>query len=91
MIHPSAAAEEVGSVGPTEPVGTSALRSRADLRGLVADLHDQHPEVAVDRITSLVEQAHAEHLTSRVQTYRMILVERSVRRLLAADLGPCGR
>jgi len=87
IIRGPSEAEEIGWVGAIEPVEISAVPTPVDLGRLVAELHDRHPDATQERISILVEQAYAEHWMSRVQAYRMILVERSVRRLLAGGLG----
>jgi hypothetical protein len=49
---------------------------------LAGRLHEGHPDVSLARIAALVERASEELAEARVQSFKLILVERSVRREL---------
>ena len=58
--------------------------SQGEIDRLVLILRERYPDVAIETITSLIEQAHAELAGSRIQSFRMVLTERAVRRRLLA-------
>lgn len=62
-------------------------QGRNEITGLALRLHEHHPHLSLAAITALVEQAHADLAGSQVQSFRMILTERAVRRRLAPGPG----
>jgi hypothetical protein len=68
-----------------EAARETAPRGEAvELARLARHLGEQHPEVSADTLSALVEHADDALADARVQNFRLILVERAVRRELAA-------
>lgn len=55
-----------------------------DMRLMALRICERHPDTSLATVTALVEQAHAELAGAKVQSFRMILTERAVRRRLAS-------
>ncbi len=64
----------------TEAHVTDRFRLECEL--LARRMHDEHPEVPLARISDLVERASDDLAGSKVQSFKLILVERAVRREL---------
>lgn len=67
-----------------EPVDAGDDRYRRECELLARHLHDAHPEVPLATVHDLVVDASDALEGAKVLTYRLILVERAVRRRLAA-------
>jgi hypothetical protein len=65
--------------GPCDDLSAQQLR---EISSLAHRLHEIHPDVSLPTISSLVQEAYAKLADARVQTFRMILTERLVRRRL---------
>ena len=59
-------------------------RDRRECERLAGRVHEKHPDVPLARISALVAQAIDELAESRVQSFKMILVERAVLRGVTA-------
>jgi hypothetical protein len=87
--------EAAASVEP--PSHRTAERPAVDVRScaatgpsdevdrLVRILQERYPDVGSETLSSLIEQAHAELAAARIQSYRMVLTERAVRRRLTSE------
>lgn len=80
----SAASPAEGPCGPDPDRPTSALPDpeRNEIDALARRMQAQHPHASLATLTALVEEAHADLAGSPVQSFRMILTERAVRRRL---------
>ncbi len=63
-------------------------RKAQDVETVVRRVQADHPSVALHTLEAVVERTYEELAGARVQTYRLILTEREVRRNLA---GPAPR
>ena len=68
------------------PVALTA-QERHEINTLALRIGEHHPDLSLATVTALVEQAHAELDGAKVQSFRMILTERAVRRRLAPGPG----
>ena len=59
-------------------------RYRRELQRLAEELHGRHPDVALADVSELVARADDALAGSRVQSFKLIFVERAVARQLAA-------
>jgi hypothetical protein len=60
-------------------------QERHEINRLALRMHGHHPHLSLATVTALVEQAYAELAGARVQSFRMILTERAVRRRLVSS------
>jgi hypothetical protein len=87
MAAPTPAAADPGDEGARRPDtdrSTSGLPDpdRREIDALARRMHAHHPHVSLATLTALVEEAHGDLAGSPVQSFRMILTERAVRRRL---------
>jgi hypothetical protein len=77
---------DAGTRQKDDPASGGALdaRQQRDLGSLAHRLHENHPDVPLSVLTQMVESEFAQLAQSRVQSFRMILIERAVRRRLAS-------
>lgn len=80
----TAACGDEGLRGPNADRSTNVLPDleRREIDALAQRLHANHPHVPLATLTALVEAAHGDLAGSTVQSFRMILTERAVRRRL---------
>lgn len=70
--------------GPRPPSG----RHEREVAALAIGLHELRPDVPMPVLEAMIEEAYERLGASRVQGFRMILAERSVRRRLAIGADP---
>jgi hypothetical protein len=70
--------------GSDRPTSLLPDPGRKELDALARRMHAHHPHVSLATLTALVEEAHADLAGSPVQSFRMILTERAVRRRLSS-------
>jgi len=81
-------AVELGDEAMVDASAEAAPRGEdAELARLARRLGEQHPDVAADTLHELIEHANDALADARVQNFKLILVERAVRRELAARSG----
>ena len=64
--------------GDPDPSISVLNRDRRESERLASRLHEHHPDVSLARISMLIAQATDELAEARVQSFKMILVERAV-------------
>ena len=65
-------------------------RDRRELEALVARLSSSYPDVEAATLAELVDTAWSKLADAPVQSYRLLITERSVRRTLAAAASTTG-
>ena len=79
--------ETLRSSGIDRPPVALTAHERHEINTLALRMQEHHRHLSLAAITAFVEQAHLDLAGSRVQSFRMILTERAVRRRLASASG----
>ncbi len=72
--------------GATDELAELPAHWLVEIDHLAGRIHADHGEIPLDTVTVLVREAYASMLGARVQSFRAVLAERSVRRRLSGAL-----